>query len=301
MVRLIAFVVGLIFSLAVLYAAFLPREDAPSDPSKALYKHPMQVDFQQDGPLGWGVLGTFDRPQLQRGFQVYKEVCAACHGLERLAFRNLQDIGFSEAEVKAIAKAYDVPSVDEKTGEPSTRKAVPSDYFPSPYPNEVAARAANNNALPPDLSLITKAREEGQEYLYSLLVGYKAPPAGHEVPQGLHFNPYFPNLNIAMPPPLTSTGQVTYAPGHGEGRHRVPRIRGRAEDRVAPPDRRGGDALPARAHRAQLRHLPPRLGGSEEGQGRRPQRHGLSGPSLNVSKGRVPPGTRPFLFARRAC
>jgi ubiquinol-cytochrome c reductase cytochrome c1 subunit len=216
MVRLIAFVVGLIFSLAVLYAAFLPREDAPSDPSKALYKHPMQVDFQQDGPLGWGVLGTFDRPQLQRGFQVYKEVCAACHGLERLAFRNLQDIGFSEAEVKAIAKAYDVPSVDEKTGEPSTRKAVPSDYFPSPYPNEVAARAANNNALPPDLSLITKAREEGQEYLYSLLVGYKAPPAGHEVPQGLHFNPYFPNLNIAMPPPLTSTGQVTYAPGQPE-------------------------------------------------------------------------------------
>lgn len=213
MVRLIGFFAGIVFVIALLYAAVLPREAVVEDPTHKLHQHPRQLKWQQDGPLGMGVFGTFDRAQLQRGFQVYKEVCAACHGLERVAFRNLTDLGFSEPEVKAIAKAYEVPSIDEKTGETSTRKAVPSDYFPSPYPNEVAARAANNNALPPDLSLITKSREGGKEYVYSLLTGYRKPPAGYEVPQGLHFNPYFANLNIAMPAPLSSTGQVTYADG----------------------------------------------------------------------------------------
>lgn len=208
MVRLIAFFVGLIFVVTLGYAAIAPREAVVEDPTHKLHKHPHDINWSQDG-----VFGTFDRAQLQRGFQVYKEVCAACHGLERVAFRNLADIGFSEPEVKAIAKAYEVASIDEKTGEASTRPAVPSDYFPSPYPNEVAARAANNNAYPPDLSLITKSREGGVDYLHSLLAGYTAPPAGHEVPEGLYFNPYFANLNIAMPPPLTTAGQVTYADG----------------------------------------------------------------------------------------
>lgn len=208
MVRLIGFFAGIVFVVTLLYAAIAPRDAVVEDPAHKLHKHPLEISWSQDGPFG-----TFDRAQLQRGFQVYKEVCAACHGLERVAFRNLADLGFSEPEVKAIAKAYEVASIDEKTGEASTRKAVPSDYFPSPYPNEVAARAANNNALPPDLSLITKSREGGADYVHSLMVGYTKAPAGHEVPQGLYFNPYFANLNIAMPPPLTTAGQVTYADG----------------------------------------------------------------------------------------
>jgi ubiquinol-cytochrome c reductase cytochrome c1 subunit len=213
MVRLIGALAGIVFVITLLYAAILPRPAEVEDPTHKLHQEHKELHLQQDGPLGMGVFGTFDRAQLQRGYQVYKEVCSACHGLKRVAFRNLADLGFTEPEIKAIAKQYEVPSIDEKTGESATRKAVPSDYMPSPYPNEVAARAANNNALPPDLSLITKAREGGRNYIYSLLTGYRNPPAGYEVPQGLHFNPYFANLNIAMPPPLTTNGQVTYADG----------------------------------------------------------------------------------------
>lgn len=212
MVRLIGFFAGLVFVVTLLWAAVVPREAVVVDPSYALRKHPPAIQWEQDGLFGLGVTGTFDRAQLQRGFQVYKEVCAACHGIERIAFRNLTDLGFSEPEVKAIAKTYEVAALDD-TGEATTRPAVPSDYFPSPYPNEVAARAANNNALPPDLSLITKAREGGKDYLHALLVGYTDAPAGHEVPEGLYFNPYFPNLNIAMPQPIAAEGQVTYAEG----------------------------------------------------------------------------------------
>lgn len=171
------------------------------------------IAFSFDGPLG-----KYDRQQLQRGFQVYKEVCASCHGLNYVAFRNLEDLGYAEEEVKAIADQWqiEVPSVDPKTGEASTRKALPADKFPNPYPNEVAARAANRNALPPDLSLITKARHGGPAYIASLLTGYRNPPA--DLPEdsrpgeGTYFNPYFPNLNIAMPPPLQN-GQVSYADG----------------------------------------------------------------------------------------
>ena len=125
--------------------------------------------------------------------------------------------------MKAIANQWpiEVPSVNPDTGEAATRKAIPSDKFPSPYANETAARAANNNALPPDLSLMAKAREGGAAYIYSLLTGYQAQPAellkefpAAKTPPGLHYNPYFANLNIAMPPPLTGDGQVTYAPGN---------------------------------------------------------------------------------------
>ena len=174
-----------------------------------------------DGPFG-----KYDRQQLQRGFQVYKEVCSSCHSLKFVAFRDLADIGYNEAEVKAIANQWqiDVPDVDPKTGDPKGRKAIPADHFPSPFQNETAARAANNNALPPDLSLITKAREGGPAYVYSLLTGYKDPatyrnekgeplPADQRPGPNLHFNPYFANLNIAMPPPLKSDGQVGYKDG----------------------------------------------------------------------------------------
>jgi ubiquinol-cytochrome c reductase cytochrome c1 subunit len=164
-------------------------------------------------------MGHFDRTQLQRGFQVYKEVCAACHSIHLVAFRNLEDLGYSAPEVKAIANQWqiEVPDINPDTGEPATRKALAADRFPTPYPNEVAARAANNNAAPPDLTLMTKAREGGAAYVYSLLTGYQNPPA--TLPEAsrpgpnLHYNPYFANLNIAMPPPLVAEGQVTYADG----------------------------------------------------------------------------------------
>ena len=222
MARFIAFLVGLGFCLVLLIsvitgAANLIREGKPETVETAFHKHPKHLALASDGPLG-----KFDRQQLQRGFQVYKEVCSACHSLKFVAFRNLTDLGYSDAEVKAIADQWAVqtPSVNPETGEPATRKNLPSDRFPHPYPNDVAARAANNNALPPDLSLMTKARHDGGAYVYSLLTGYQDQPAellkefpDAKTPKGLHYNPYFANLNLAMPPPLVSEGQVTYADG----------------------------------------------------------------------------------------
>ena len=156
---------------------------------------------------------------MQRGFQVYKEVCAACHSLRLVAFRNLEELGYNEDEVKAIAAnwAIEAPSIDPATGEASTRPALPADKFPKPFANDVAAAAANNNAIPPDLSLITKAREGGAPYIYSLLTGYQEPPANlpeaNRPGPGLHYNPYFANLNLAMAAPLAIEDQVAYSDG----------------------------------------------------------------------------------------
>ncbi|MFW2830887.1 cytochrome c1 [Sphingomonas sp. ID0503] len=218
MARLIAFLVGCGFLAALVFAVLVtPWEAAPESASHEFHREPKELTLASDGPFG-----KFDRQQLQRGFQVYKEVCAACHSLHLVAFRDLEGIGFTKPEVKAIAKqwAIEVPDVNPDTGEPATRKAMPSDYFPSPYANETAARAANNNALPPDLSLMAKAREGGAPYIHSLLTGYSKQPAellkkfpDAKTPTGLYYNPYFANLNIAMPPPLVSEGQVTYADG----------------------------------------------------------------------------------------
>jgi ubiquinol-cytochrome c reductase cytochrome c1 subunit len=182
-----------------------------------LYTHPKEVSFPQDG-----MFGKFDRAQLQRGFQVYKEVCSACHSLRLIAFRNLGDLGFSEAEVKALAKGYDIASIDD-AGEATTRKGLPSDRFPLVYANAEAARAANNNAVPPDLSLITKARPNGNAYVYSLLTGYGKPVPktykehdGKTVPYvlspGGNYNPYFPTTALAMTQPLQDD-QIAYADG----------------------------------------------------------------------------------------
>lgn len=185
--------------------------------AEEFHKHPKHLALASDGPFG-----KFDNQQLQRGFQVYSEVCSACHGLSLVSFHDLEHIGYNEAEVKKIAADWktQVPSINPDTGEAAGRKALPSDRFPSPFPNETAARAANNNALPPDLSLITKAREGGAAYVYSLLTGYQNPPAAllkefpdAKTPPVLHYNSYFANLNIAMPPPLTSNGQVSYEDG----------------------------------------------------------------------------------------
>ena len=212
MVRIIGFLAGLVFVVALVVAALMPREASQPDPNLRFFKHPKEVEWSFKGPLNIGIFGTYDRQQLQRGYQVYKQVCANCHSMKRVAFRNLTDIGFSEAEVKALAKQADIPSIDEKTGEPTTRKGVPSDRFPSPYPNDIAARAAQNNALPPDLSLIIKARHDGANYVYSLLTGYGTAPKGVELSPTLHYNPYFHSLGIAMTPPLAE-GVVEYADG----------------------------------------------------------------------------------------
>ena len=219
MIRFIGILVGLMFvgvtawSLGNGFVAVM-KEGLPKHELYAFHEEPKNVAFSFEGPFG-----KYDRQQLQRGFQVYKEVCASCHGLTFVAFRNLHDLGYEDAEVKAIADQWliEVPAIDPNTGEATTRKALPADRFPDPYPNEVAARAANNNANPPDLSLITKARHGGADYIYSLLTGYRNPPANlpedAQPGQGLYYNPWFPNLNIAMPPPIQSDGQVTYADG----------------------------------------------------------------------------------------
>ena len=159
-----------------------------------------------------GFFGTFDRSAAQRGLQVYREVCHTCHGLKYVAFRNLEALGFTEDEVSAIAAEYQITDGPNDEGEMFERPGRPSDYFPPPFPNEPAARLANGGALPPDLSLITKARADGTNYVYSLLQGYEDPPPGEEGLEGLFYNAYFPNHWIAMPPPL-SDDQVSYADG----------------------------------------------------------------------------------------
>jgi ubiquinol-cytochrome c reductase cytochrome c1 subunit len=159
-----------------------------------------------------GLFGTYDRAAAQRGLQVYREVCAGCHGLHYIAFRNLAALGLPEAQVRAIAEQYQVTDGPNDQGEMFQRPGQTSDYFPAPFPNEQAARVANGGALPPELSLITKARAGGSDYLYSLLVGYEDPPAGEEAPEGMYYNAYFPGHWIAMPPPLNE-GVVEYADG----------------------------------------------------------------------------------------
>jgi ubiquinol-cytochrome c reductase cytochrome c1 subunit len=185
-------------------------------PSEAL--PPKSISWSFNGPFG-----TYNRAALQRGFQVYKEVCSACHALSHVAIRNVADPGgpgFSPAEVAALAAGYKVPAEPDEqgktvdaNGQPLTRAASPADYFPPPFPTEKAARAANNGALPPDLSLIVKARDGHENYVYSILTGFgQAPPANLKVASGLNYNPYFPGRQIAMPPPLTN-GSVTFADG----------------------------------------------------------------------------------------
>jgi ubiquinol-cytochrome c reductase cytochrome c1 subunit len=159
-----------------------------------------------------GIFGTVDRQAAQRGAQVYLEVCSACHALQHLYYRNLKDIGFSEAEIKEIAKEKMVTDGPNSDGEMFQRPAKPSDNFVSPYPNEEAARAANNGAHPVDLSLIVKAREDGANHLFSILTGYMDAPEDVTLMPGLYYNPYFDGNQIAMPPPLVAD-QVQFADG----------------------------------------------------------------------------------------
>lgn len=229
MVRWIAGLVGIGFAGVVAWALLwsvvgvvgdpTPKTwtGAPKSAETEFHKHPRDAHLSSEG-----LFGKFDKQQLQRGFQVYKEVCSACHSLRLVSFRDLKGIGYSDGQVKAIARDWQIeqPSVNPDTGEPATRKNLPSDRFPLVFANDVAARAANNNAVPPDLSYITRARHEGPNYVYSLITGYEPQSAAMlkefpdiKTPNGLHANPYFANMNIAMPPPLKSEGQVQYQDG----------------------------------------------------------------------------------------
>ncbi len=158
-----------------------------------------------------GLFGTFDRASAQRGFQVYKEVCSNCHSLKQAYYRNLEGIGLSDDQVKAIAATITVPTTNDD-GQPAERPALPSDHFRSPFPNDKAARAANNGALPPDQSVIIKAREGGSDYVDALLQGYGDPPAGVKIGSGLYYNKWFTGHQIAMPQPIRDDS-VTYADG----------------------------------------------------------------------------------------
>lgn len=160
-----------------------------------------------------GMFGTFDRGSLQRGYQVYTEVCAGCHSLRLVAYRNLSGIGLDEAQIKAAAAEFEVTDGPNDEGEMFSRPARPSDRFVSPFPNDNAARASNNGALPPDLSLMVKARIGGADYLYAMLTGYKEePPAGVTLGEGMSYNTYFPGNQIAMGPPIADDA-VEYADG----------------------------------------------------------------------------------------
>ena len=159
-----------------------------------------------DGPFG-----TYDRASAQRGFQVYKEVCSSCHSMKEAYYRNLTGIGLSDEQIKAIAASVTVPTLNDD-GQPAERPGLPSDHFRSPFPNEKAARAANNGALPPDQSVIEKARDGGATYIFDLLTGYAQPPADMKMAEGMNYNRYFPGHQIAMAQPIHD-GQVTYADG----------------------------------------------------------------------------------------
>ena len=225
MVRAIAGLVGAAFVFVLALALFGTVHDLVKTPPTETAAEVVEAKYPLlDAKLSSaGPFGKFDYRQVQRGFQVYKEVCSACHSIRLVAFRDLEKIGYSPAEVKAIASQWqkEQPSVNSDTGENATRKNLPSDHFPLVFANDTAAKAANNNAIPPDLSDMAKARHGGADYIYSL-VGHgfvDQPPKlvakfpDIATPTGLYYNQYYPNLNIAMPPPLVSDGQVQYADG----------------------------------------------------------------------------------------
>lgn len=159
-----------------------------------------------------GPFGTYDRGALQRGFQVYKQVCSACHSMEHVYYRNLTALGYTEDEVKAIASQYETTDGPNDEGDMFERAMKPSDKFKHPYANEKQARYANNGALPVDLSLITKARVGGADYVYGLLTGYEEPPEGVVVAAGQHWNKVMAGNKIAMAAPL-SDDVVAYEDG----------------------------------------------------------------------------------------
>jgi ubiquinol-cytochrome c reductase cytochrome b/c1 subunit len=213
----------LALTLAGFAAAASPvlAEDAHETPQ------PPKAKWSFSGPFG-----KFDQAQLQRGFKIYREVCANCHSMSMVAFRNLADAGgpgFSPAQAAAVAAEYKIKDLDDK-GEAVERAGRPADYFPSPFANELVAKAANGGVAPPDFSTLAKARtyergfpwfifdiftqyqEQGPDYIVALLQGYVDAPKDFALPPGGNYNKYFPGHSIAMPPPLQA-GQVTFDDG----------------------------------------------------------------------------------------
>ena len=166
-----------------------------------------QLNWAQSGPFG-----RIDNAQARRGFQIYKEICSNCHSLNLVSYRNLRGIGFSEDEVKAIAATSQVQDGPNDQGEMFMRPAIQSDRFVKPFENEKKARIANNGSLPPDLSVIIKARHGGEDYVAALLTGYTDAPAGVAVPDGKYYNKFFPGHTVGMPQMLFD-GSVTYTDG----------------------------------------------------------------------------------------
>lgn len=212
MIRIFSILVGAFFSLALLFGFgtglynYLSEPPAPTVES-VYHKHPKHLALASDG---W--FGKFDKKQLKRGFEVYQQVCASCHSIKHVAYRDLAALEYTPAEIKELAAAATVNAKDPLTGEMKDRPGLPSDRF---QPVVYAGLG-----VPPDLSLIAKARHGGDDYLYSLLTGYQDQPAellkqfpDAKTGEGLHYNPYFANLNLAMPAPITSDGQVTYTDG----------------------------------------------------------------------------------------
>ncbi len=160
-----------------------------------------------------GAFGTYDKAALQRGYKIYRDVCASCHSMKRVRFRELSALGYNEDQIKAIAAEYSVMDGPDEDGEMFERTALPSDPFISPFANDNAAKAANNGAFPPDLSLITKARANGSNYVAALMTGYSDKlPHGTTLSDGQYWNKYFTGHKLAMAPPL-SDGSVTYEDG----------------------------------------------------------------------------------------
>lgn len=227
-------------SLAVAAAVLGLMVALPASAQEESGTQPTEFPIKKPPLMKWsfaGFFGKFDEAQLQRGFQVYKEVCSACHSMDLVAFRNLGDEGgphFSEAEVKALAASYTVADGPNDAGDMFERPGKPYDRLPAPFANTEAAAAANGGAAPPDLSVIAKARgvkqglvwglldfftgyqEAGPDYIHALLTGFQDPPPGVTVPEGTYYNPYFhAGVSLKMPPPL-SDGQVTYSDGSPE-------------------------------------------------------------------------------------
>jgi ubiquinol-cytochrome c reductase cytochrome b/c1 subunit len=218
---------------AILFAVALL---VPAERAALAQGHEHAHETPEPPQLKWsfaGPFGKFDRAQLQRGFKVYREVCGNCHGMTLVAFRNLADPGgpeFSTAQAQAVAAEYKIKDGPNDQGEMFERPGRLADYFPAPFPNEQAARAANGGAFPPDMSVIAKARtyergfprfvldmftqyqEQGVDYLAALLKGYENPPADMKMPPGMMYNKYFPGHAIGMPPPI-SDAQVVYDDG----------------------------------------------------------------------------------------
>ena len=219
-IRLGGIILGLGLTGVLLLWSLLPGALNFAFPEKPDYYAFQEENISPEGGFSFdGPMGKWDYAQLQRGYQVYKEVCSACHSLKFVAFRNLEELGYTEDEVRAEAATWMVPGIDGKDGSAITRPGLPTDQIPSPYANDIEARAFNNNAIPPDLSLITKARKDGVNYVYSLMQGYTEPDPEDqakspefETPPGLYFNEYFYNINIAMPPQLLE-GIVSYSDG----------------------------------------------------------------------------------------